>query len=173
MRKIYIVLTFSGSVLSTLIKCYTRKKYSHVSIALDENLNNMYSFGRLHPYNPFWGGFVHEIPNQGTYKRFKNTISKIYSLEITENEYRKIKKTIKKFEKNKKIYRFNMIGLSAVVIHKKIKRKNYFYCAEFVKYLFDNAGINCGLPEIVQPADFERINNLNFIYSGKLIDYNL
>lgn len=173
MRKIYIVLTFSGTFLSMLVKCYTRKQYSHVSIALDENLDSMYSFGRIHAYNPFWGGFVHEAPNKGTYKRFKNTISKIYSLEVSEREYKKIKETIKTFEDNKDIYRFNMIGLSAVMINKKIKRTNCFYCAEFVKYLFDKAGIQCGLPEVVQPSDFESINNLNVIYSGKLIDYNL
>lgn len=30
----------------------------------------MYSFGRLNPYNPFWGGFVHESIDKGTFKRF-------------------------------------------------------------------------------------------------------
>ena len=58
MSKIYIVLTYSGTVLSKLIKIYTQKEYSHVSISLDENLKQMYSFGRLNPYVPFVGGFV-------------------------------------------------------------------------------------------------------------------
>ena len=34
-----------------------KDEFSHVSISLDAQLNHMYSFGRLHPYNPFWGGF--------------------------------------------------------------------------------------------------------------------
>lgn len=46
-KKIYIILTYSGTILSRLIKVYTREKYCHVSVALDENLNEMYSFGRL------------------------------------------------------------------------------------------------------------------------------
>ena len=60
LRKIYIVLSFTGTILSRIVRFYTRKEYSHVSIALDENLDEMYSFGRLNPYNAFIGGFVHE-----------------------------------------------------------------------------------------------------------------
>lgn len=63
MHKIYIVLTYTGTLLARIVRFYTRKEYSHVSIALDENLNMMYSFGRLNPYNAFVGGFVHERIN--------------------------------------------------------------------------------------------------------------
>ena len=60
MKKIYIILTHTGTALSTIIKYYTKDEFSHISISLDENLEEMYSFGRLNPYNPFLGGFVHE-----------------------------------------------------------------------------------------------------------------
>ena len=60
MKKIYIILTNSGTILSRVIKLYTRKEYTHVSISLDKRLRKMYSFGRLNPYNPFYGGFIHE-----------------------------------------------------------------------------------------------------------------
>lgn len=73
MKKIYIVLTHTGTVLSRMIKMYTKGNFSHISIALDKELNQMYSFGRLNPYNPFWAGFVHESIYNGTFKRFKNT----------------------------------------------------------------------------------------------------
>ena len=98
---IYIILTHTGTVLSRIIRCYTKDEYSHVSIALDKNLENMYSFGRLNPYNPFFGGFVHEKVNEGVYKRFKNTKTCIYSLEIEDSKYRKIEKTINKMKKIK------------------------------------------------------------------------
>ena len=54
MKQIYIVLTHTGTALSTIIKYYTKDEFSHVSISLDEELEEMYSFGRLNPYNPFW-----------------------------------------------------------------------------------------------------------------------
>lgn len=41
MQKIYIVLTHTGTLLSNIIKTYTKNEYSHVSIALDEELEEI------------------------------------------------------------------------------------------------------------------------------------
>ena len=90
MKEIYIVLTHTGTALSNIVKYYTKKKYTHVSIGLDLDLKELYSFGRLNPYNPYKGGFIHEEINKGTYARFKNTISAIYSLKITDKQFVKI-----------------------------------------------------------------------------------
>lgn len=173
MKEIYIILTHTGTVLSRIIRCYTKDEYSHVSIALDKSLENMYSFGRLNPYNPFFGGFVHEKVNEGVYKRFKNTKTCIYSLEIEDSKYRKIEKTINKMKKNKDMYKFNTLGLIAVSINLRIKQKNHFYCAEFVKYILEKSKIKYELPDIIRPEDFKNISNLKTIYKGRLNDYNL
>lgn len=44
MKKIYIILTHTGTLLSKIIKMYTKDEYSHVSISLDSELEEMYSF---------------------------------------------------------------------------------------------------------------------------------
>ena len=75
-------------MLSKIIKYYTGDEFSHVSIALDAQLRKMYSFGRLNPYNPFWGGFVHERIDSGTLKRFSKTKARVYSLEIDDEQKR-------------------------------------------------------------------------------------
>ena len=135
MEKIYIIQSCTGTILSNIIKGYTKNIYTHVSLSLDINLNNMYSFGRLNPYNPFWGGFVQESPEYGTFKRFYNTECAIYELEITEEQHKKLLNKIEYFEKNKESYKFNIIGLFMVVANKRRVKKNTFYCAEFVKYI--------------------------------------
>ena len=173
MKKIYIILTHTGTVLSRIIKCYTKNEFSHCSIALDNELKEMYSFGRLNPYNPFWGGFVHEGISFGTFKRFKNTKTKIYSLEITDEQYKEIKGIINYIKNTKEIQKFNIIGLFAVGFHKRISFKNSFYCAEFVKYVIENAGIKTNLPEMIKPEDFKNLENIKLIYNGKLKDYNV
>ena len=94
MKKIYFVLTYTGTILSRIVHIYTGQEFCHSSLSLDAELNEMYSFGRLNPYNPFIGGFVHEGINIGTFKRFKNTKTEIYSLEITAKQYNKINLTI-------------------------------------------------------------------------------
>lgn len=173
MKKIYIVLTYTGTVLAKVVKLYTKKEYSHVSISLDKELNNMYSFGRLNPYNPFWGGFVQESPKYGTFKRFKNTKSKIYSLDIDEEQYEVIKDLINRINTDKKNYKFNVMGLVAVMLNIHLKRDKCFYCAEFVKYIFDNTNLNLDLPDVIKPDDFQRISGVNLIYTGFLREYNI
>jgi len=173
MKKIYIVITYTGTILSKIVKFYTRDKFCHISIALDKNLNEMYSFGRLNPYNPFWGGFVHEKIDSGTFKRFKNTEAEIFSLDITEKQYNIIRKTINFINKNKKYYKFNTIGLFAVCVNARVKFKHSFYCAEFVKYLFDKAKIKNNLPLIIKPEDFKNLIDIQKEYEGKLRDYTI
>lgn len=171
MKEIYIILTYTGTALSRIIKTFTKDEFSHVSISLDIELKEMYSFGRLNPYNPFWGGFVHEYVDKGTFKRFYNTRAKIYSLKVTEEQYENMKNTIKKIQKEKENYKFNIIGLFAAGFHKKIKKEQSFYCAEFVKYVLEKANIDTRLPDAVKPEDFKNINGLQEIYEGLLKKY--
>lgn len=173
MKKIYIVLTHTGTALSRIIKTFTKDEFSHASIALDSELKEMYSFGRLNPYNPFIGGFVHEGINCGTFKRFKFTKTKIYSLEIEDEQYYKIKDLIEYVKEVKEMRKFNVIGMIAVGLHKNIKFVDSFYCAEFVKYALETAGIKTNLPEMIKPEDFKSLENIKLVYEGILKDYNV
>lgn len=173
MKKIYLILTHTGTVLSKIIKTYTGDEFSHISISLNKELTEMYSFGRLNPYNPLWGGFVHEYINKGTYKRFFRTQAKVYSLDVTDIQYEKVRRNIYKIksENENKRYKFNLTGLFAVGFHKTIKREHSFYCAEFVRYVMENADIKLNLPEPAKPEDFKNISGLQEIYKGLLRRY--
>lgn len=173
MKKIYIILTHTGTALSQIIKYWTKDEFSHVSVALDADLEEMYSFGRLNPYNPFWGSFVHEHINKGTFKRFKKTRAEVYSMFVTDEQYEKAQKVITYFNNNKEKYRFNILGLACVTINKKIVRKNTFYCAEFVKHILKFAGITevNVLPEIIKPESFKELKGLRLEYQGLLRKY--
>lgn len=165
-------MSYTGTILSRIVKLYTRREYSHVSIALDKDLKHMYSFGRINPYNPFWGGFVQESPDYGTFKRFKNSKIKIFSLEVSDEDYNIIKDTIKDISIHRKDYRFNLIGLITVLMHYHLKRENCFYCAEFVKYVLDSSTMELDLPEIIKPDDFQKMDGLDVIYTGRLKEYD-
>ena len=171
MKDIYFVLTYTGTWLSKQIRKYTKNEYSHVSLALDKELNNMYSFGRKNAYNPFWGGFIREYIDKGTFKRFYNTKCIIYSYEITDENYKLLNENISKMYEEKEKYKFNFLGLCAVVFNKKLNRKYKFYCAEFVKYILAKSNINVSLPEVVKPEDFQKIEGIKEIYKGYLRDY--
>lgn len=170
--EVYIVLTKTGTILSKIVKLIKRHKYTHVSISLDQELSKMYSFGRINPYNPFKGGFVHEGINEGTFKRFKNTKCIVLSLKVSEEEYWRLEEVINKFKLEKSMYEFNILGLIWVIFNKRYIRKNKFYCAEFVKYAFDDALIDNNLPFVITPNDFLKLDNIKKVYEGKLRDYN-
>ncbi len=169
--KIYIILTYTGTILSFIIKLFTKAKYTHASISLDENLNKMYSFGRINPYNPFVGGFVHEGINKGTFKRFKNTHCQIYYLNVTMNEYKEIENITNNFLDNQDKYKFNVLGMFLTHLNIKYKRDKYYYCSEFVKYVLENAKVNIELPNITKPNDFQDVKELKLVYKGKLKAY--
>ena len=172
MRKIYLIQSCTGTVLSDIIKGYTKNQYTHISISLDKELNEMYSFGRLNPYNPFWGGFVHEYVDKGTFARFYNPDSAIFELEVTDEQYEKVKQKIGYVEKNKESYKFNIAGLFMVAANKRRVKKNTFYCAEFVRYVLKRSKINTKvLPKIIKPQDFSKLEGLSLVYEGKLRDY--
>ena len=171
MKKVYIILTHTGTILSRIIRMFTGNEFSHVSLALDMDLKKMYSFGRLNPYNPFMGGFVHEYITKGTFGRFKNTRTKIYALEITDEQYEKIRNRIIDVKKHRRDYKFNVIGLFAVGLHVRIQGQNTFYCAEFIKHLLEEADINTELPILIKPEDFKKIDNLELVYKGYLREY--
>lgn len=59
-KEMYILLTDTGTLLSKLIKCFTNAPYNHVSIVFDKRLDEVYSFGRKEPRNPFIAGFIRE-----------------------------------------------------------------------------------------------------------------
>ena len=172
MKEIYILLTHTGTILSGIVKFYTKKKYTHVSISLDSELKELYSFGRLNPYNPFKGGFVHEDLKNGTFARFKNTVGSIYLLKVSDEEYKNIIETIEHIKTNKDKYKFNVLGLFLVSIHKKYQKKDTFYCAEFVKYVLEKSLNKKLLPEVIKPMDFLKLDNIELIYEGLLRQYN-
>lgn len=171
MKQIYLVLTYTGTTLAKIVKFYTKKKYSHISIGLDYELKELYSFGRLNPYNPFVGGFVHEGLNKGTFKRFKKTMGAVYSLNVTDEQYDSIVNIIEYVNQNKNKYKFNTTGLFLVSINKKYQKQDTFYCAEFVKYVLEKAFNKKLLPDIIKPMDFLKLDNIELIYEGVFRKY--
>lgn len=70
-------------------------------------------------------------------------------------------------------YKFNIVGLFAVAFKIKYKKRNSFYCAEFVKYIVENANLQMELPELVKPMDFKKQGIMSLEYKGILRNYKV
>ncbi|MBR3882753.1 MAG: hypothetical protein IKJ36_05790 [Clostridia bacterium] len=172
MKKLYIVLAHTGTILSRIIRMWTGDEYTHASIALDEDLNEMYSFGRKNAYIAFIGGFVREGIKFGTFKRFYKSEIGVYELEVTEEQYQKVCDNIANIREHKDEYRFNIWGLVLVAFNKKRNVEKIYYCAEFVKDVLKKSDIDIsGLPEVIQPEHFKGLKNTKLIYKGLFKEY--
>src|SRR3954452_16980179 len=131
-RNIYILLTDTGTWFSRLIKLYTKAPYNHASISLDDNLEELYSFGRKVYYNPLSAGFIKEELNQGVFLYKKNTKCILYKVAISENQYEEIFQKIDQFKCFPQHYRYNLLGVMGIALNKRIVRENAFTCSQFV-----------------------------------------
>ncbi|MEQ2526892.1 hypothetical protein WMO40_09275 [Bacillaceae bacterium CLA-AA-H227] len=172
-KTVYILLTDTGTWFSKMIKLYTRFPYNHVSIALDEELNDIYSFGRKVYNNPFSAGFVKERMDQGVFFHRKETRCVLYKLTVNEEQYTRLLKIIYQFESFSANYRYNLMGIFAIAMNMKLERDNAFTCSQFVATVLKKSGLHLmkKCPELIRPDDFVDIPILELIYEGKLHEY--
>lgn len=173
-KQLYIVLSQTGTMLSRILKLLTGAEYNHASISVSDDLMQMYSFGRRHPYNPFWGGFVKESPQMGTFKRFSNTRIIVLKLSISEEVYREILKRLVKMYEHREEYHYNYLGLFLAGIHIHRTKEDCYYCSEFVRDILVDFQIKGAdnLSLIVHPSGFCELPDIQIVYRGKLSEYN-
>lgn len=169
-RNVYILLTDTGSILTKLIKLYTKKPYNHASISFDSKLTEVYSFGRKHERNPFRGGFVKENVKSGL---FRQADCAIYSLTVSENEMKKMKQYVCKMKAEKELYKYNFSGLFGFLFNKPIEREKAMFCSQFVASVLEKGTVTEFEKPIslIAPGDLQNVAKLTLVYEGKLRDY--
>ena len=174
MKKIYLVLTNTGTPFSKIIRKYTRDTYNHVSVGLNPDLLELYSFGRRNPYICWYGGFVVEGRDHGTFKRFKKTEARVYELEVNDQTYAKAEDLIRYFVANRKRYHYNHRGI--IKARKNVyyqRNERCFYCSQFVHYFLVSVGVVAkdAFEGVVTPSKLSLIPDLHLIYEGLLREY--
>ncbi|MCL6459140.1 MAG: hypothetical protein K6T85_14125 [Gorillibacterium sp.] len=167
---IYVLLTDTGTLLTRIIKLVTRAPLNHASISFDENLSEVYSFGRKNPGNPFIGGFVKE--DMGG-KLFFSASCALYCYRASDQTYDQMQDYIQQIEKEKQIYKYNILGLFGLLLNIKYERKHAYFCSQFVAAVFEENGfIIAGKPAaMVRPGDFTGVPEFSLIYEGPLNQY--
>ncbi|WP_345239515.1 hypothetical protein [Pontibacillus salipaludis] len=170
---VYIMLSDTGTVFTSLIKKYTKAPYNHASLSFDSYLKDMYSFGRKNPNNPLNGGFVKEDIKNGTFSKYRNTMCVIYRLHVTEREKEKMRRILEVFQRNNHKFLYNILGLIGVSMKEPVEFSNSYFCSQFVAEVLNRSGIKLWdkLPALVTPDDFRENDRLELVYEGRLIDY--
>lgn len=169
-EKIYLLLTDTGTLFTRLIKRYTKKPYNHASLSFDAQLNEVYSFGRKTPRNPFIGGFVRENM-RGDFFSHANAV--IYELTVSKADIRHMKDYIHNIEIEKDSYRYNLLGLLGVPFDIPIKTEKAYFCSQFTANVLQQSERITFAKDLalMTPNDLTMIDGLSLEYEGKLIQY--
>ena len=107
------------------------------------------------------------------YKKFIDSECLIYKVKVSEIEFNSMKKEVNRFLDEKYKYKYNFIGLFAILANIPIKRKTHYFCSEFVSEIL----INCNLyesnkiPSLIKTNDLLEIRNKEIIYEGCINNY--
>jgi hypothetical protein len=167
-KYIYLVFSKTGTWLSRALNVFSETKYVHASLSFDDSFTKMYSFGRTNPDNPFSGGLVEENLHDGVYKKFSKSECQIFRVRVSEQQYYELQKTVNDFLKDKEKYKYNFLGLFAILLNKPIKRKNHYFCSQFVSEVLIKGSVyqSDKAPELTKTDDLFAIENKDLIYEG-------
>lgn len=170
-QKIYLLLTDTGSLLTRIIKLFTRKKYNHVSLAFDAELADTFSFGRKKANNPFIGGFIHEDVTSDFYSRAKCAV---YELNVSEEQAAVMRAYVSSFEQDKEKYHYNLLGLLPALFNKVWDRENYYFCSHFIStVLVEGDVLQAKKPvALMRPTDVLEALPFVPLYEGFLYHFN-
>lgn len=169
-KKVYLLLTDTGSLFAKLIKSYTKKPFNHASIAFDQELLDVYSFGRKNPRNPFLAGFVKEDIQSVLFHRAQCAI---YAMTVTDRQFYKMKQYVQIMYEHKEHFHYNLLGLFGLVLNKPIQRENAFFCSQFVARILEDCDIMKFEKDfsLIAPHDLPVAIPFECIYEGALSDY--
>lgn len=171
---LYIVLTRTNTMMSRLIKFFTKDQYTHASISLDKELNHMYSFGRRTTYNPLIGRFKKEDINEGIYKFWDTLPGAIIEVEVSKDQYEIAKEILEEFIENSELYKYNYRGLIHCLLNKEVLSENRFLCSEFVYHILKESGaVDLKISRnLVRPQSLFNVEG-NLVYEGNLKEIKL
>ncbi|MDD3193830.1 MAG: hypothetical protein PHE47_08310 [Oscillospiraceae bacterium] len=167
-KTIYVVVTRTNTIPSRVIRVCTKALYNHVSLSFDSELEDLVSFGRLHPMFPFPGGFVHEGRHKGFFQRFQDTECLIYAKQVSGQEYERFEELLQPFENQR--FKFNNLGCLTLLAGIPLERKNAYFCSQFCGKMLTKSGIYPFSKPfgLLRPADFCGLAGFSLLYKGSL-----
>lgn len=170
---IYIILSDSGTFPGYLVSKVTRFRYSHCMIALSNDCDELYSFGRRSLHNFLKGGFVTEKRDGQFFTYFSETNCCILAHSVTQEQYQALVDELAVFQVDAQRYRYDFLGCGLRLLGVRSVFDRRYTCSHFVAQLLENAKIHTfsAGTMMARPADFMNLPGIRVIYEGKLSDY--
>lgn len=159
---IYIVFSSTPYKIGSMIRAVTGESFNHVSIALDSDMKEMYSFARRYYRTPLYGGFVRESTSR-YYISGRRARIQICRIPVTPGQYQMLAQRLHRMLGNREYYLYNHLSIFTIMLRKPIPLKGAYTCVEFcVECLHE-----LGLP--VTPGKYYTIGMLQHILKDQVI----
>lgn len=171
---IYIVISETPTKFGQVIRRFAKIKYNHASIAFEEDLTHLYSFGRYQQKNPLNAGLIREYPERFTLRCHSCINVRIYRVPVTKAQYTLGKSRVLEIRHDPEGYLYNLLSVLSYPILKGFHTYKAYSCAEFTAHMLRHMGIlnepekmSC---EYTPEALGERIKD-RLLFEGNLLDY--
>lgn len=170
MKKIYILLTRSQTVVSKAIHRFTGDEYTHVSIAYDNELKSLCSFARINTAFPIPAGLVHEDLYEGYFALHRYIPCKLLELDVSDQTHEKVKNILNRMLSVRNIYRYNALGLVTCKMGIERQTHNSYFCSQFVAEVIEKSKAFRlpKTPSLMRPQDFSNVKELKCVYKGMI-----
>lgn len=170
---VFILLTYTATNMSKVIRFFTGDPYSHASISFDSSMVDAYSFGRKYKDDKM--KFINEDINIGVLKDVsENTNYSLYVTFVTEDQYIAMTNKLSEFKSKAEDLKFSFIGLFNIALGNETSRENEYFCSQFVAEIIKaaNAGHLNRDTSLYTPYGLASMNDTYFVARGKLKNYN-
>jgi hypothetical protein len=171
---VYIVISETPTKFGSVIRKFAKIKYNHASIAFEEDLKHLYSFGRYQQKNPLNAGLIREYPERFTLNCYTRVNVRIYRVPVTKEQYTLGKSRVLEIRHDPEGYLYNLLSVLSYPVLKGFHTYKAYSCAEFTAHMLRYMGIlneskkkNCEYtPEEIGAHFRDRL-----FFEGNLLDY--
>ena len=167
MKNVYIVFSSTPFRMGKLVRQFTGDKYNHISVSLDRELTQMYSFARRYYKMPLYGGFVRETISRYNLDGATTQVC-ICAIPVTEEQYASLTRQLQTMEANKEHYLYNHLSAVAAVFRRTAKREDAYTCVEFCTDVLRRIGIRLDSNRYYTIGQLHSILEPNIVYTGIL-----
>lgn len=170
-KNIYIIISSTCTNFAKTIRTFGRVRYNHASISLDENLHEIYSFGRQKHTALLTGKLVRENISRFTLDKVSHVDVAIFKVPVTEEQYDDIVEFIHSVYSDRE-YLYNLFSVLTYPLTKGLSVYKAFTCIEFIMYLLTRVGKEFDRPLYeYKPDDLLVLLEENLMYQGNLLEY--
>ena len=157
---VYVVMFSNDSIVSKLIRMWTKSDFSHCAIGLDKKLENIYSFAKdREDTTKNRVRFVRD-----NIKNYPDLNIKVYAITIPFKYVYRLKKVFTEYIAHKMETSYNTLAILSIVINKQLRKLNEHFdkysmiCSQFVYTALSMCNIQLGIDKVsyqVSPKDVD------------------